>query len=140
MNTVTSSNLSAAGSSTAPSSLCQPKRLARKPSAASDSAATPNKRIVVTSCRSASATAVGATSRILIALMMFGIWRGDQDTRPTPQLDAQNPIVAGGDRRRTPVQGERALQRCVPAARQQAKSDRSADQARHAHMRNESQR
>jgi hypothetical protein len=41
---------------------------------------------------------MGATSRILIALMMFGIWRKDQDTRLMMQLKAQNPVVAGGDR------------------------------------------
>src|SRR6202051_3554083 len=126
MKTVTSNNLSAAGSSTAPSSLCQPKRLARKPSAASDSAAAPNRRMVVTNCRSASATAMGATSRILIALMTFGIWRGDQDTRLAAQLKAQNPIVAGGDRLQTSVQRKRALQRFGSAARRQTKSDRIA--------------
>jgi hypothetical protein len=41
---------------------------------------------------------MGATSRILIALMTFGIWRGDQNTRLASQLEAQNSIVAGGDR------------------------------------------
>jgi hypothetical protein len=41
---------------------------------------------------------MGATSRILIALMMFGIWRADQDTRLTTQLKAQYPVVAGGER------------------------------------------
>src|SRR5216684_1749656 len=66
--------------------------------------------VVVSRC-SASATAVGATSRILIELMMFGMWRGDQGTRLVAKLKAQYPIVAGGDRLQTPVQGKRERQR-----------------------------
>src|SRR5258708_10900263 len=93
--------------------------------------------MVVTSCRSASATAMGATSRILNALMTFGIWRGDQDTRSATQLKAQNPIVTGGDRLQTSVQRKRALQRIGSAARRQTKSDRIARQGHLAHMRYE---
>ena len=77
----------------------------------------------------ASATAMGTTSRILIELMTFGMWRADQDTRLTTQLEALNPILAGGDRLQTPVQRERALQRIGAAARRQAKSNGIAGQA-----------
>ncbi len=38
----------------------------------------PNKAMVVTSSWCASATAMGATSRILIELMTFGRWRKDR--------------------------------------------------------------
>src|SRR6267142_1478521 len=83
---------------------------------------------------------MGATSRILIELMTFGMWRGDQDTRLTAKLKAQNSIVAGGDRLQTPVQGKGALQRFGSAARRQTKSNRIARQGHHARMRNERQR
>src|SRR5258708_19116491 len=96
--------------------------------------------MVVTSCRSASATAMGATSRILIALMMFGIWRGDQNTRLASQLEAQNSIVAGGDRLQTSVQRKRALQRFGSAARRQTTSNRIARHGPLADVRNERQR
>ena len=83
---------------------------------------------------------MGATSRILIALMTFGIWRRDQDTRLASQLKAQNPIVAGGDRLQTSVQRKRALQRFGSAARRQTKSNGIARQGHHADVRNERQR
>jgi len=83
---------------------------------------------------------MGATSRILIALMRFGMWRADQGTRSTTDLKAQNPTFAGGERLQTPVQSKRALQRFGAAARRQAKSDGIAGQRDHAHMRDERQR
>src|SRR5882757_3635123 len=83
---------------------------------------------------------MGATSKILIELMTFGMWRGDQDTRLTSKLEAQNSIVAGGDRLQTSTQGKRALQRFGSAARRQPKSDGIARQGHHARMRNERQR
>src|ERR1700722_10153476 len=83
---------------------------------------------------------MGATSRILIELMTFGIWRRDRDTRSTTKRKALNPIVAGGDRLQPSAQRQRALQRFGSAARRQTKSDRIAGQGHHAHVRNESQR
>src|SRR5260370_41164199 len=96
--------------------------------------------MVATSCRSASATAMGATSRILIALMTFGIWRGDQNTGLASQLKAQNSIAAGGERLQTSVQRKRALQRFGSPARRQTKSNRIARQGHLADVRKEPQR
>src|SRR3984957_2016836 len=84
--------------------------------------------------------AMGATNRILIALMRFGMWRADQGTRSTTDLKAQNPTFAGGERLQTPVQRKRALQRFGTAARRQSKSNGVAGYGDHAHMRYQRQR
>src|SRR5579863_9508261 len=105
-NTVARSALSAMGSSNAPNSLCQPNRLARKPSAASDRAATANKTRDSVRRWLASAHAMGTTSKIRSTLIMFGIWRTDL----AMQLKALDPIFAGGDRLQPPIQRQRALQ------------------------------
>src|ERR1700679_3633318 len=83
---------------------------------------------------------MGATNRILNAVMTFGRWRRGEDTESMLKLKTQNPIVAGGDRLELSVQGKRALQRLGAAARGQAKPDRISRQSGHIHVRNERQR
>src|ERR1700733_4246123 len=85
-------------------------------------------------------TAMGATSRILIELMTFGMWRADQNTRLTAQLKPQSPTFAGAERLQTSVQRQRALQGFGAAAGRQAKSNGVAGQGDHRHMRYERQR
>jgi hypothetical protein len=52
---------------------------------------------------------MGTTNRILITVMMFGIWRMNRShgeysgTLLSMQLEALNPILAGGNRLQAPV-------------------------------------
>ncbi len=76
--TVASSNLSATGSNRPPRSVCQPKRLARKPSMPSDAPAMQNNHSVSTGRCPLSAIAIGTTRRIRIDVMTFGSWRSQR--------------------------------------------------------------
>jgi hypothetical protein len=47
---------------------------------------------------------MGTTSKILIAVMTFGIWRSGQDTRLMTKLEALNSVIAGSYGLQTAVQ------------------------------------
>src|SRR5580700_10379979 len=83
---------------------------------------------------------MGATSRILIELMRFGIWRSGRGTWSMTEFEAQKPRIAGGNRLQWAVQGKRAPQRFSAAARRQSKSNAAARERHHAHVGNERQR
>src|SRR5208283_4532915 len=133
---VASNSLSATGSRIPPRVLCQPKRLARKPSAASETAAAPNSPMVAANCPCTSVSAMGITSTILSELMRFGTWRSHRYTerRLPAQFEALNPVVAGGDRFETTVQCQGMLQRFGAAASGQPETHRVAVQGIDAHV------
>jgi hypothetical protein len=58
---------------------------------------------------------MGTTNRILSTLMMFGMWRTGRSLSRVfrvlvMQLEALNPIFAGGNRLQSPIQRQRTLQ------------------------------
>src|ERR1700691_4207246 len=140
-NTVASNSLSAMGSSAAPRSLCQPKRLARKPSATSEIAAAPNKTIVASRRRCANVQAVGTTRMILSPVMRFGSWRRENCMAALPaQLKALNSAVARANGLQPAVQSQRVLQRIRPAAGNQVEPDGIAAQGLHIDVGHEGER
>src|SRR5580658_6758679 len=140
-NTVANNSLSAMGSSAAPRSLCQPKRLARKPSATSEITATPNNTMVVPSRICAKAQAVGTTRMILSPVMRFGSWRRENCMAALPaQLKALNSGLPGANGLQPAVRSERALQRLRPAAGHQVESDGIPAQGLHTDVRHEGKR